>query len=507
MGTQENPFAVPGSPSHQNDRASRTPADRGTQGMESSNVEVPIRVLGRYATGGPNDEFQKGDAFEEDSTTILLLPRGAVIRLTAPVVRGQDLMLVNKQTNRYAHCRVTNQRSAAGSNQVEVEFTHTIADYWGSSFSGDAASALAAFAAQLHAESLGNSSAQAPAPAPAQAQAAAAGVAGAYSAAAIPAPAPESAVMTGTHALNPPAETDEPEPRPMHFAPQPTEAVPVCEPVAAPSHVPHTEGEGTAPAVPVMNWEAIGEPEPRRKRVRIRAVVAAVVIGIILGYRFFAPAEASMPFDSEAGPTPAADSSPTPNASSAAAAPAESSASAEPSDTTVVSATVPEMETQETPTQHVVLAGKMTMPAKTASNHAQDAPELSPAGTEGLGATGPGKTAVLLGTIGAAPPPPPESAPESPGKEAASLTPARLVSSVQPVYPPAARQAQIQGNVVIEALIDASGNVAGMKVLSGPQALRAAATSALAHWKFQPALLGDRPTASTTIVTLQFQLR
>ena len=46
-----------------------------------------------------------------------------------------------------------------------------------------------------------------------------------------------------------------------------------------------------------------------------------------------------------------------------------------------------------------------------------------------------------------------------------------------------------------------------MKVLSGPQALRAAATSALAHWKFQPALLGDRPTASTTIVTLQFQLR
>ena len=120
----------------------------------------------------------------------------------------------------------------------------------------------------------------------------------------------------------------------------------------------------------------------------------------------------------------------------------------------------------------------------------------------------PGGALGLLTATSPEPPPPAEPAavPEKTVKPEESLVPARLVSSTQPVYPFLAKQAHIEGNVVIEVQIDAAGIVTGTKVISGPQALRQAAINAIAHWRFEPARLRDWPTASTTMVTLRFML-
>ena len=82
---------------------------------------------------------------------------------------------------------------------------------------------------------------------------------------------------------------------------------------------------------------------------------------------------------------------------------------------------------------------------------------------------------------------------------------AQLIKSVPPVYPQLAKAQGVFGNVEIDALIVASGNVATLKVLSGPMILRQAALDSVKQWKFSPALLDGQPTAMHIVVTVQFR--
>jgi len=87
------------------------------------------------------------------------------------------------------------------------------------------------------------------------------------------------------------------------------------------------------------------------------------------------------------------------------------------------------------------------------------------------------------------------------------LQPAKLVSSSQPLYPAIARTAQVEGLVVIDAVVDETGRVTDMKVVSGSPLLARAATDALHTWKYEPARLDGRPIMSQVRVTFNFALR
>jgi protein TonB len=82
---------------------------------------------------------------------------------------------------------------------------------------------------------------------------------------------------------------------------------------------------------------------------------------------------------------------------------------------------------------------------------------------------------------------------------------ARLLKSVPPVYPSAARTQHLSGVVKIDALIDATGNVSTVKVISGPGLLHQAALEAVKQWKYEPAELDGKPTPVHLTVTLQFR--
>lgn len=69
-----------------------------------------------------------------------------------------------------------------------------------------------------------------------------------------------------------------------------------------------------------------------------------------------------------------------------------------------------------------------------------------------------------------------------------------------------ARQARIQGQVEVEAVLDEQGNVIEMKVVSGPPLLYQAALDALKKWKYQPTYLNDQPIAVEMLVTVTFVL-
>jgi len=95
--------------------------------------------------------------------------------------------------------------------------------------------------------------------------------------------------------------------------------------------------------------------------------------------------------------------------------------------------------------------------------------------------------------------------PAAPLPVGGDVKPAQLLKSVPPLYPPMARSQHISGNVQVDALIDASGNVAAVKLISGPPLLRSAALDAVKQWKYSPALLDGHPTAMHLVVTVQFR--
>jgi TonB family protein len=83
---------------------------------------------------------------------------------------------------------------------------------------------------------------------------------------------------------------------------------------------------------------------------------------------------------------------------------------------------------------------------------------------------------------------------------------APLVQKVQPVYPPEARNARVQGLVSLHAIIGVDGSVKELTVISGPPQLTEAALDAVRQWRYQPYLLDGRPVEVDTQVDVNFVL-
>ncbi len=80
-----------------------------------------------------------------------------------------------------------------------------------------------------------------------------------------------------------------------------------------------------------------------------------------------------------------------------------------------------------------------------------------------------------------------------------------LVYHIDPPYPVLARQAHIQGTVVLTALIDQEGNIQNLQVVSGHPLLTPAAIEAVKHWRYKPFLLDGQPVGIETTVTVNFR--
>src|SRR5262249_37751736 len=81
-----------------------------------------------------------------------------------------------------------------------------------------------------------------------------------------------------------------------------------------------------------------------------------------------------------------------------------------------------------------------------------------------------------------------------------------LISYVAPVYPPLAKQARLQGDVVLEVEIAREGDVPNLKVVRGPACLFDAARQAVRNWKYKPTLLNGQPVEVVSQITVPFRL-
>ncbi len=75
-----------------------------------------------------------------------------------------------------------------------------------------------------------------------------------------------------------------------------------------------------------------------------------------------------------------------------------------------------------------------------------------------------------------------------------------------PKYPPMARIAHIQGDVVLLVTLSAKGDVAELKVISGYPLLIQAAIDAVHQWKYKPHLLNGKPVEVETVITVKFRM-
>ena len=88
-----------------------------------------------------------------------------------------------------------------------------------------------------------------------------------------------------------------------------------------------------------------------------------------------------------------------------------------------------------------------------------------------------------------------------------NIKPPQKTSDVQPVYPPIAQSARVQGIVIIEATIGPDGAVKDAKVLRSIPLLDQAALDAVRQWVFTPTLLNGVPVPVIMTVTVQFTLQ
>ena len=129
-----------------------------------------------------------------------------------------------------------------------------------------------------------------------------------------------------------------------------------------------------------------------------------------------------------------------------------------------------------------------------------------PGGVEG-GIAGGVVGGVVGGLPEAPPPPPPPPAPRAPVRIGGQIKQPQLLKRVEPVYPPLAVKAHIQGVVILEATVDEDGAVTEVRLLrSANPLLDREAEMALRQWRYSPLDLNGSHVPFVLTVTLSFFL-
>ena len=122
------------------------------------------------------------------------------------------------------------------------------------------------------------------------------------------------------------------------------------------------------------------------------------------------------------------------------------------------------------------------------------------------GGTAGGVIGGIISAMAAPPPPPPKPKAPKRIRLGGQVQAAKLIRKPNPVYPPLAKMARIQGSVRLEAVISRGGAIKDLKVISGHPLLVKAALDAVQRWRYQPTMLNGEPVEVITQIDVNFRL-
>jgi protein TonB len=166
--------------------------------------------------------------------------------------------------------------------------------------------------------------------------------------------------------------------------------------------------------------------------------------------------------------------------------------------------------------QPVIAVSKLTapvaIPKKIVMAKDEEMPALDAGGVVGgiPGGESGGVLGGILSSTGTGPAaPPPPAAKEKPSihRVGGDVKPPRILVHIDPVYPPLARQAHIEGTVVVDAVIDENGNVVQAHAVEGPGLLIPSALNAVLQWKYEPTLLNGERVPLAMHVEVVYHMR
>jgi TonB family protein len=318
------------------------------------------------------------------------------------------------------------------------------------------------------------------------------------------------------------ATAKEPEsPEPVASTP---DSIPVCGPASTPASIqavlascpeapavvapPDAFRSGSSPtepiapaaeAIPQLTLLSTGSRREQASHRRLLAAAAMVVFSVVSAAGVFSLHRASAlpPASSSTNPMRVASSDPI-EASSVQGVRSTSNQS--------------EIVFASMPTSQAPLARKSVWPPKILMI-APPAPTLPPTGRVALdeppdltGVPSDAWADAIQGVSDIPPTAPPSPKETAPAHVGGRVQVPKLLSRVRPDYPPEAKKIGLEGEVVIDAVIDATGKVTDMKVVSGPVLLQGAALDSLRKWTYAPSYLDDKPIPVEMLVTVEFRL-
>jgi len=112
----------------------------------------------------------------------------------------------------------------------------------------------------------------------------------------------------------------------------------------------------------------------------------------------------------------------------------------------------------------------------------------------------------VLNSLGSLPTAVPKVAMPQKVRVSSGVEQGNLIHDVKPPYPPLARQARIQGTVVLQAVIGKDGTIQNLRIVSGHPMLAQAALDAVKQWRYRPYYLNGEPVDVDTTINVNFTL-
>ena len=584
--------------------ASKSKTGSDALDAEAIGLDVAVRVHGSQVAAVVLESTEHVEPFEEDTTTMIVFPRGAVVKLRARVRTGHAMVLTNLLTKQTAQCRIVQVNTAPNiAHYVKLEFAQPAPGFWGVHFPSD------------------------PLPSTRTAE----------TPKAVPAPAPPAPLATSVAPVIQAPTRVEAQPAPVKLPlretikPAPPRdlnlSVPTTEygnerlgdtedllPLASgspsadrkalsssrvPAVMPAKPKRASSPAaeqpifdllttqeeifsreaaatqteeehqkeptrqsnarasrktIAAIDYSSLLQPASRPKRnssVLMFAGAVVVVLAFVAAGAMYLRRNpkviAQIPGSAATTSSTASPSSLAPSASQQAPAAQDAVVTVNPSAPVPVtsSSTTPQVErnadvpapvsaTQRnsitTGSEHVsqkstaatsrpaisistgmadIYAGDLKAHARirprAAAHMAAPVPDVSAAASKNIPVVPNGNLGSLVPGVGGSNLVAP--APAKPDVvQGGDVQLPKLVSSVPPVYPQLAAANHVEGEVKIQAEINASGKVTSTKVISGPILLRSAAVDAVRQWKYSPAMLDGKAISTQYVVMVRFRL-